>query len=593
MKRDQKEPTSQKTPRMAGYVRVSTPMQVERGESLDVQERRLREEAERRGWELFMYREPGISAKDENRPAYQQMQADLEAGRLDGVVATKLDRLWRHIRLAVNEVYFITQTCSRELITLDQKFDTTTAAGRAMFNTLLTFGQFEREMTAERVGEAMRARAQQGKFNGGPIPYGYGLAERGKLVIEESEAETVRQMFNLFLEKGTVRGVCHALNAAGKRTRKGHAWANQTIRRILRSPIYAGVLVYNKRDTSAKKAKPRPDNELIRVENAVPCIISPETFTAAQTILKDRPVLAPRAQASDYLLAGLVKCEWCSGNMTGYATWGRGREVRYRYYRCANHMQKGPIVCRGNSVRADALEEVVLDSLFRLRFSPDKLRALEGMQRAREEDEVGPLKREIARLEAELSKVAAREDRIMVAFEEGAYSASDMKQRRAEAGARRAQLEAALEKVKSQLADATLEAFNADLVVKVLETALHLYYKLMFEERRRLLHALIDQVVVGPGGGHYTLKGLREWDGLLEGEVGQQFFVIHPLVGTIVIGPDRTGDMTFKGYGLEQELLKEHVGERPIVRNCWNHMADLSDRRKVFLRDQTLARADI
>ena len=203
MKRDQKEPTSQKTPRMAGYVRVSTPMQVERGESLDVQERRLREEAERRGWELVIYREPGISAKDENRPAYQQMQADLEAGRLDGVAATKLDRLWRHIRLAVNEVYFITQTCSRELITLDQKFDTTTAAGRAMFNTLLTFGQFEREMTAERVGEAMRARAQQGKFNGGPIPYGYRLAERGKLVIEESEAGLVEVDYQ-FLGFGTV-----------------------------------------------------------------------------------------------------------------------------------------------------------------------------------------------------------------------------------------------------------------------------------------------------------------------------------------------------------------------------------------------------
>ncbi len=306
MKRNQKEPAFQNAPRMAGYVRVSTPMQVERGESLDVQERRLREEAERRGWELVMYREPGISAKDENRPAYQQMQADLEAGRLDGVAATKLDRLWRHIRLALNGVHFITQTCGRELITLDQKFDTTTAAGRAMLNTLLTFGQFEREITAERVGEAMRARAQQGKFNGGPIPYGYRRAERGKLVNEESEAETVRQMFDLFLEKGTVRGVCHALNAAGKRTRTGYVWANQTIRRILRSSLYTGELVYNRRDTSTGKAKARHDGDHIRVTNAVPAIVSLETFTAAQEILESRPPLAPRAQASDYLLAGLV-----------------------------------------------------------------------------------------------------------------------------------------------------------------------------------------------------------------------------------------------------------------------------------------------
>ena len=207
---------------MAGYVRVSTPMQVKQGESLVVQEQRLRAEAESRGWDLILFREYGISAKDENRPAYQEMRSELEAGRLDGVVATKLDRLWRHIRLAVNEVHFITNRWGRELITLDQKFDTTTAAGRAMLNTLLTFGQFEREMIAERVGEGMRARAHQGKFNGGPIPYGYRLAGKGRLVIEEAEAEMVQQMFDLFLKKRTVRGVCLALNEAGKHTRAGH-----------------------------------------------------------------------------------------------------------------------------------------------------------------------------------------------------------------------------------------------------------------------------------------------------------------------------------------------------------------------------------
>jgi len=592
VKRNRKQLISQKVPRMAGYTRVSTPMQVERGESLDVQERRLREESDRRGWELVIYREPGISGKDENRPVYQQMRADLAAGRLDGVAATKLDRLWRHIRLAVNEVYFITQTCSGNLITLDQKFDTTTAVGRAMLNILFTFGQFEREMTGERVGEAMRVRAQQGKFNGGPIPYGYRRAERGKLVVEESEAETVRQILNLFLEKETVRGVCHALNAAGKRTRKGQAWANQTIRRILSSPIYVGVLVYNKRDTSTGKAKPRPDNELIHAENAVPCIISQETFTAAQALLKARSVLAPRAQASDYLLAGLVKCERCEGNMTGYATWGRGRKARHRYYRCASHMQKGPTVCRGSSVRADDLEEVVLDSLLGLRINPDKLRALQEAQQTRERDEIAPFKKKLGRLERTLRDLVAREERIMLAFEQGAYSAADLARRRSALSAERAKIKVELEETKSLLDESRVETFNIEYMVRVLDTALHLYYRISFEEQRRLLHALIGEVVVGNAEGHYTLKALEEWEGLLEGEAGQRFFVVYPLSSNVVIEPDRTGRLTFKDLGLEGELLQEEVPGQLIAKECW---AQMLERRgwRASVRNQMLARADI
>ena len=586
MAHSKKQPTLPEALPMAGYVRVSTPMQVARGESLDVQEQRLREEAKRRGWELVLYREPGISAKDENRPLYQQMRADLEAGRVVGVVVTKLDRLWRNFRLAINEAHTICQEWGRELVTLDAQFDTTTPTGRAVRNILSVVAELEREMTAERVRETMQARAQQGKFNGGPIPYGYRLVEKGRLVIDEAEAETVRQMFDLFLEKGTVRGVCHALNESGKCTRQGHCWANQTIRRILSSSLYAGELVYNRRDTSTGNAKLRPDGDHIRVANAVPAIISLETFTTAQEILKSRPLLAPRAQASDYLLAGLVKCELCRGNMAGHATWGRGRKMRHRYYRCYNYTQKGRTACQGSSVKANALEHLVLESLFDLRINPDKLRALEEAQQARERAEVAPLRREVARLERELTNIAVREDRIMLAYEEKAYSATEMKQRKAQAAADRAKLEATLEKEKSRLADATLETFDVEFIVSALETVLHLYYKLSFEKRRRLLHALIDQVVVGHDGGYYTLKGLGKWDGLLDGDIGQRVFITYPLVAVLDAGGTAELDS-----GLREVLLKGNKGERFFAEKCWNQILELRDERRISLRNQTLARA--
>ena len=123
--------------RMAGYIRVSTPRQAEHGESLDLQEKRLKAEAKQRGWALTLYREEGISAKDEKRPAYQRMRADLEAGTVTGVVATNLDRIWRSLGLAVNEIKTFTKEWGRDLVILDDKVDTKTASGLLALHTIL------------------------------------------------------------------------------------------------------------------------------------------------------------------------------------------------------------------------------------------------------------------------------------------------------------------------------------------------------------------------------------------------------------------------------------------------------------------------
>ena len=130
------------------------------------------------------------------------------------------------------------------------------------------------------------ARAAAGKFNGGPIPFGYRLHD-GRLVINEAEAAVVRRMFELAIEKHIVRRIRLALNASGSRTRKGYAWACETIRRILTSPLYVGELVYNKRDASSGKAKPRAADEHIRVPGAVPTIVCKEVFAQVQAILAE------------------------------------------------------------------------------------------------------------------------------------------------------------------------------------------------------------------------------------------------------------------------------------------------------------------
>ena len=122
----------------------------------------------------------------------------------------------------------------------------------------------------------------------------------------------------------------------------------------------------------------------------------------------------------------------------------------YRYYRCYNYTQKGPEACKsGAGIRADGLEKMILRCLSRLKLNPVKLRQYEKEQCMRERAEVEPLKREVVRLETALTKIAHRQDKIMLAYEEGFYPGKVMKERQAQAMKDREKVETDLEEARA------------------------------------------------------------------------------------------------------------------------------------------------
>jgi site-specific DNA recombinase len=152
------------------------------------------------GWKALSqeYADPAYSGGNLERPALKRLLRDIEAGRIDVIVVYKIDRLTRSLADFAKLVEAF-DAKSISFVAVTQQFNTTTSMGRLTLNVLLSFAQFERELASERVRDKVAASRKKGKWTGGTVPLGYDAKDK-KLIINKTEAETVRTIFRLYLE---------------------------------------------------------------------------------------------------------------------------------------------------------------------------------------------------------------------------------------------------------------------------------------------------------------------------------------------------------------------------------------------------------
>ena len=194
------------------------------------------------------YDDGGWSGGNMARPALQQLLADVSAGKVNVIVVYKVDRLTRSLADFARIVEALDRS-GASFVSVTQAFNTTTSMGRLTLNVLLSFAQFEREVTSERIRDKVAASKRKGMWMGGPVPLGYRLENR-KLLIEEPEAATVRHIFRRYLELGSVGLLADELAAAGVQT-KVRAYANGrsvggvcfsrgSLAQLLQNPLFIG-----------------------------------------------------------------------------------------------------------------------------------------------------------------------------------------------------------------------------------------------------------------------------------------------------------------------------------------------------------------
>ena len=196
------------------------------------------------GWELVdkQYNDGGFSGGTMNRPAFQELLEDVEKGEIDVVVVYKVDRLTRSL-IKKKKIVDVFDKHETSFVSITQQFNTTTSMGRLTLNILLSFAQFEREVTGERIRDKFAASKKKGMWINGTPPMGY-VKKDGKLEIEPNEAKIVKHIFEKYLEIGTVPNLVKYLQENKIYTRSGKEFYKGHLYKILQNKTYIGKIVH-------------------------------------------------------------------------------------------------------------------------------------------------------------------------------------------------------------------------------------------------------------------------------------------------------------------------------------------------------------
>jgi site-specific DNA recombinase len=307
-----------------------------------------------------LYDDGGFTGGNMERPALKQLLDDINAGLIDCIVVYKVDRLSRSL-MDFSRIMDTLDKTGVSFVSVTQQFNTTSSMGRLTLNILLSFAQFEREIISERTRDKMSAARRKGKYIGGRPLLGYDVDRATKkLVVNELEAERVRQIFDIYLQSEGLIGTLEAIQARGWRSKTwitntdkqlgGGQFYKTTLHALLTNPIYLGKVCYR--------------DEMYEGEHRA--IVDPEVFAAVKKKLNSNRVsLGDRIHGkSPGVLAGLLRCSACDSMMTHSTSGGSGRgSKRYRYYVCNKAKKRGHKTCPRPSLPAEEVERFVVTQL--------------------------------------------------------------------------------------------------------------------------------------------------------------------------------------------------------------------------------------
>lgn len=434
------------------YTRVSSDRQKEEG-TIASQKAALLEYAQAQELTVpteWIFQDEGYSGATLSRPALERLRDLIAEGQVEVVLVYAPDRLSRKYAYQV----LLIEEFAR--LGVETRFVKAPNGQTPEERLLLQFqgmiAEYERALISERTRRGKRYRAKAGSVSVlAKAPYGYRYIKKtehsqGYFVVDESQAQIVRRIFDLYTQQGwsagkIARQLTEEAVAASSAKR---CWHESTILGMLRNPAYQGQAAYGKwQNCPAQKQtrparkrggfgrrashKPVPRNQWIHI--AVPALVNPETFSLAQERLAQNRRLSVRNTKRLSLLQGMLVCQQC-----GYALYrsssGKG-ETQIQYYRCLGadryrRLLNSPCSCR--MLRVDYLDELVWQQLLELLRNPELIRT-ELERRRQDHLSSNPTQQRHQQVERELSRLKQQMDKLLDAYQEDLLRLDDLRQR--------------------------------------------------------------------------------------------------------------------------------------------------------------------
>lgn len=364
--------------RGAAYARYSSDNQ--REESIDAQLYEIQEYATKNDIAIVKtYTDEAKTATTDNRPGFQAMIRDAKLGLFDILLIHKLDRFARNrydSAIYKREL----RKAGVKLISITERLDDSPESV-ILESVLEGVAEYYSKNLAREAMKGLNENARHCRHNGGLPPLGLDVDKQTRQYIpsrNENEVATVKLIFELYDQGLGYDRIIEELNLKGYKTKTGRSFSKNGLYEILRNEKYIGTYIYNrsvsKKDGKRNHHKSKPEEEIIRVENAFPAIIDKELFWRVQAKMDKRKHAKARNKAkTNYLVSGLIVCGECGAAMVGNSKTYRTKEgmVRHHFYECNRRDRKRD--CTNSQIKKSLVDNFVLAELQRKIFNKDSI----------------------------------------------------------------------------------------------------------------------------------------------------------------------------------------------------------------------------
>lgn len=542
------------------YLRVSTEMQVD-GYSLEAQKNCLKKFAEREELVIAgVYEDAGKSGKSiEGRPAFRRMLSDIESGAgIDYVMVYKLSRFGRNAADILNSLELL-QTYDVNLICIEEGIDSSQTSGKLLISVLSAVAEIERENILEQTMNGRREKARQGKWNGGPAPYGYMIKDE-ILSINDEEAEIVRTIYDKYVNTRLgYSGIAKYFNLQGiKKTPRKESdieeFSAHFIQLLIDNPVYCGKIAYGRRSKERVKGKKNEyklvkQKEYCLVDGQHEGIISEELWQKAQEkrLATGIKYASKLGNERAHLLTGIIKCPKCGCGMYANRVCWTKKDGTYKevmYYSCSRNKQSRGRHCdySANLKKTD-IEPLVVEVIKKL--VQDEEFAVEIKRRIGVQVDTDKIDTELFNYENKLKEVEANKSRLEREIDTLPLGAAhrdrkilDMTTRLDALYDNIAEIESNIEDARFRKKAAEEKALTLENIYKILMHFSELYDIMNDEERKELFAELIQEIQIYPEGeSDCPLKSIKfNFPVFQNGKGTEEVFLNKPLnVETVVL----------------------------------------------------------